>query len=201
MRARSGFELGSISTVLISALLVACGSGSDDADHSNGQGGSGAGGSGAGGSAVGGSGPLGNFLACPNGERFHLVGEVDGQSIEVTEAPTLGGFAQTSAAPGSHFRLPNEGDDEPETLIVVSFTWEGVSASKEITPIEGWVRLPLGVPLEGQTICAGPGSTMVMPGNEDELTQGEFQFEMVALASGTNCDQPISGDLSGCWSN
>ncbi len=181
---------------LMAALSCACGSNGDDDNDSNAQGGSSAGGS-----SSGGSGSLAGYLACPTGTRFHLSGELDGQAIEISEAPTLGGFAQSSSAPGSHFRLPNEGDDEPASLIVVSFTWDGVSSDGMVTPIEGWVRLPTGVPFEGETVCAGAGSQMVIPPNDIEDTQGDFVFRMRELARGVSCDTPLAGQLDGCWNN
>lgn len=183
-------------SLLLAACLVACGSnGSDDSNDGRGSGRGGMAGIGGGNSGAG------LPLACRSDVRFHLVGNVAGEQVDVTEAPTTGGFSQQSNPPGPHFRVPHATSGDEEQLVVVYLTWSDAVVSGEITAIEGWVRLPLGGPLPGETLCAGAGSEMMIPRDEDETTLGEFQFRLLELSGGTDCSEPLSGELQGCWRN
>ncbi len=174
--------------LVLTPLLVACYSGGEgDGD-------------GPAGSAGGTSTIPPSFLKCSADELFHLAGDVDGQVIDITEAPTLGGFHQSDAPPYSMFRLPNESDSAPD-LVNIELTWQGVVASGEVAAVEGWVLMPPDAPLAGETICAGSGSTMILPPSAEEISSGEFLFRLLGLSLGTACDQPVSGELDGCWRN
>jgi len=140
------------------------------------------------------------FLTCSQGELFHLTGDADGQAIDINEAPTLGGFHQSDAPPYSMFRLPNETDSVPD-LVNIELTWGGVVANGEVAVIEGWVLMPPTGPLAGETICAGPGSTMIIPATAEQDASGEFLFRMLDLSLGSACDQAVAGELDGCWRN
>ncbi len=144
--------------------------------------------------------PAVTFLECPIDVMFHLTGEVDGQAIDINEAPTLGGFHQSDAPPYSMFRLPNETDSVPD-LVNIELTWDHVIANGETTAIAGWVLMPPGAPLAGETICAGPGSQMTIPLSAEQDARGEFLFALRELSLGTACDQPVSGQLDACWRN
>jgi len=146
-----------------------------------------------------GGGTGGTFLPCSAGVEFHLAGNVEGQAIDITEAPSTGGFSQQSNPPGPHFRVPSASEDDDEQLVVVYLTWAEVVASGDVAPVQGWVRLPLGGPLPGQTICAGPGSEMTFPGSDDEDEVGDFQFRLRELSGGTDCADSLAGELDGCW--
>jgi hypothetical protein len=179
--------------VLGAACLGACSSsGSDEGD---------AGGGGSGNGVGGGAGAAATFLGCSGDTSFHLAGNVGGESIDLSEAPTTGGFSQQSNAPGPHFRIPNSESEDTEELVVVFLTWRDTALTGEITAIDGWVRLPVGSPLAGETICAGDGSVMRIPASEDEPTAGDFQFVLLGLSRGSDCSNPVSGELRGCFRN
>jgi hypothetical protein len=182
--------------LMLSLLTTGCYSSSGDADdEGNGNGGSqgSAGTTSMSGSAV--------FVDCTGVEEFLLRGDVDGEVIEITEAPSTGGFAQTSAEPGSYFRLPNASSEPEPDLVNVDLGWEGAIGSGQTAPIEGWVRLPPVGPLAGETICAGPGSEMTIPPRDERDALGEFQFRMLELSRGSDCGQPAMGSLVMCWRN
>lgn len=185
--------LRAVAVVLATMGVVGCGSGSSDDD----EGAAGSGGSASSNNGNAGAGTIAGFLACPVDTPFHLVGEVGGEVVEITEAPATGGFSQGSNPPGPHFRVPNSESEDDEQLIVVFLTWSDVAASDEVTPVEGWLRLPLGAPFPGETICAGAGSEMVIPVDDD--TVGDFHFRLRELAGGADCSEPLSGELRGCW--
>jgi hypothetical protein len=126
---------------------------------------------------------------------------VGDENVELTEAPTTGGFSQGSNAPGPHFRVPNSVSEDDEQLVVVFLTWEAAVASGEITPVEGWIRLPVGSPLPNETICAAEGSVMTIPLSEDKPALGDFQFLLRGLSGGSDCTEPLTGELRGCWRN
>jgi len=173
----------------LALLLVACGSGSDDDDDQGPKG------------LAGSSSTLPDgFIDCGPDTLFHLTGDVGGEAIEVDEAPTLGGFSQQSNPPGPHFALPNVNDPADEELIQILLTWEQSVASGEVTPIEGWLRLPSDL-LAGETICAGEGSEMMIPPRERRDARGEFLFRLRGLSTGVDCDRAVSGKLDGCWRN
>jgi hypothetical protein len=191
--------------VLAAPCLFACG-GSDASNDDDGNlpgansgGAGGAGGSGGGLGAEGGG--ASSFLACAGDRAFHLLGEVDGEAVEITEAPTTGGFSQQSNPPGPHFRVPNASSEDDEQMVVVYLTWGEVVASGEVAAIEGWVRLPSGGALAGETICAGSGSTMTIPGGDDQEAVADFQFRLLTLSRGMDCVEPVRGELQGCWRN
>jgi len=146
-----------------------------------------------------GGGAEGTFLACAAGVDFHLVGDVGGQTIDITDAPSTGGFSQQSNPPGPHFRTPADSADDDEQRIVVYLTWDQVVASGEVAPVQGSVRLPLEGPLPGETVCAGTGSEMTIPGPDDEDEIGDFLFRLRELSGGTDCSEPLTGELKGCW--
>jgi hypothetical protein len=202
VEARSASWLAALSLAI--PLLVACG-GSDASDDDDGSapgvtagGAGGEDGTGHGAAGAGGN-QAASFLACPGGTRFRLLGDVGGEAVEITEAPATGGFFQQSNPPGPHFRVPNDSADDDEQSIVVYLTWDEVVASGEVAPIEGWVRLPVGAALAGETICAGSGSEMTIPGSDNEAAVGDFQFHLVELSRGTDCTEPLTGELQGCW--
>jgi hypothetical protein len=103
----------------LTPLLIACYSTAEDGGNEP------AGGAGNSGSAGGTSTIPQGFLTCSPDELFHLTGDVDGQAIDINEAPTLGGFHQSDAPPYSMFRLPNEADSVPD-LVNIELTWGGV---------------------------------------------------------------------------
>ncbi|HVJ14329.1 MAG TPA: hypothetical protein VM686_02770 [Polyangiaceae bacterium] len=176
-------------SALLALLLIACSSGSSDDDDNGPKG------------MAGSSSTLPDgFIDCGPDTLFHLTGDVDGEVIEVTEAPTLGGFSQQSNPPGPHFSLPNPDDPADEAVIQVFLTWAESVASGEVTPIEGWLRLPSDL-LAGETICAGAGSEMMMPPSAQRDARGEFLFSLRGLSRGADCDQAVSGELDGCWRN
>jgi hypothetical protein len=185
--------------VLAAPCLFACGT-SDGADDDDGNL-PGATSGDAGGTDGAGGGAPSSFLACPSDVAFHLLGEVEGEAIDITDAPTTGGFSQQSNPPGPHFRVPNDAADDDEQLIVVYLTWDDVVASGEVAPIEGWVRLPLGGALAGETICAGSGSEMTIPPRDERGAVGDFQFRLSELSRGSDCSEPVTGELEGCWRN
>ncbi len=197
---------GCLATLVFAApCLLACGGSGGSDDDDGGLPSATSGGAGSGGAGSGGSGALGgassSFLPCAGDTPFHLVGDADGEAIELSDAPTTGGFSQQSNPPGPHFRIPNATAEDDEQLVVVYLTWDQVVASGEVAPVEGWVRLPLGGALAGETICAGSGSVMTIPAGEDEVARGSFQFRLLGLSRGTDCAEPVAGELQGCWRN
>jgi hypothetical protein len=188
----SGIRPGrALALTLALTCLAACGSNDSDDSQSS----AGAGNEGDGGNVVS------TFIACPSDTFFHLAGEVDGQAIDITKAPTTGGFSQQSNPPGPNFRVPNSTSEDDPQLVMVFLTWSKAVASGEVTPVEGSVRLPLTGPLPGQTLCAGAGSEMVIPPDDQEDATGEFQFRLLELAGGEDCSEPLDGELRGCWRN
>lgn len=210
-----------IALVLIGACSAGCSSSADDDDtsaragaagSSAGTGGSTAAGGAAGrGGTTGGSGgtvsggggtsDAGAFLDCSGVAEFRLVGDLAGQNVELTKAPTTGGFSQQSNAPGPHFRVPNDESEETDQLVAIFLNWPRPVTSGTVTPVEGWLRLPIGSPFASETLCVGAGSAMSIPRDQDEERAGDFQFRLVGLARGSDCSEPVSGELRGCWRN
>jgi len=210
------------------ALLVAAcgGSGGDqnESERSSASGGAASGGAATGGSAYGGSatgvsghGVSGNagsghggsangsFPSCqlaPSATDgvIRFTGEVNNQTIDLEAHPRTGGFTQNGAPPGSKFNSPNPVDDEPAGLFV-TLKWQGVIADGQKMATQGSVRMPQGAPLAGQTLCVGTGSTIYFVPKSEQNTAGDLQFYFAGLSTGADCNEPLEGELYGCWAN
>jgi hypothetical protein len=77
----------------------------------------------------------------------------------------------------------------------VELNWSGSLAVSESRGATGDAVLPTTSPvgLAGTHLCASGGSQIAM------VKEG-VRFRLASMTKGTNCDQPVSGELKGCWS-
>lgn len=130
-----------------------------------------------------------NKPTCASGQ-FRLVGTLGGQAVDVTASSAGSGFTQLGMG---QLDVGANPDPSAPARPQLTLTWpQGVvdgattSASGTLVPSDG--------PLAGQTLCVGAGTTVTVNGGDSGL-----QLELKGFASGTNCDTPVDGDLTGCW--
>jgi hypothetical protein len=128
-------------------------------------------------------------VACQSGQ-FRLLGELDGQTVNLTASSTGSGLSQVGVG---ELTVDANPDPSAPARPQLDLTWpqgliDGASsaASGTLIPVDG--------PLAGQTLCVGAGTTVtVRTGNNG------VGFELKGFASGANCETPVDGDVYGCW--
>jgi hypothetical protein len=129
------------------------------------------------------------------GSHLHMQGTLAGTPVDVAEDPVSGDFE--NGAPGT-LDLPS-GTAGPDVL-QVHLTWPKLVLDDATTTVQGTVRLRTTDPSGGSDLCAGPGSTLLVPSRSDPHSSW-VTFRLVGLTRGPACTEPVTGELAGCWSD
>jgi len=130
------------------------------------------------------------FPLCAPGS-MHIVGSLDGMSIDVTLPGPSGGLSQ--ADDGGEYQYQADFMSDP-TEPDLRLTWPRGVVSDKVSPAAGTLRLMEG-PFAGQSLCAGVGTTIRIPRDE---SLGTIQFELLDIRSGEGCAVAHTGALRGC---
>jgi len=121
-----------------------------------------------------------------------ILGDLDGQSLDVQEQTTSLAFQQGAT---------------PYTLDVgyadgtLHLEWNTRFADNSTTaPTTGTVVMPAAAPHAGETICVGSGTIRDTTGGTG--THGNYIFTLGTLSSGPSCPGPgLGGSIGGCVAN
>jgi len=127
-----------------------------------------------------------DFPLC-DAHTTHVVGTVDGQSIDVTLDP--GGLSQDNT--GGDFQIQGHLTPDPAEADL-RLSWDHLTPTKVAIDATGTLHLIDG-PFAGETFCAGAGTKIRMPGDGTTI-----QFDLNGLASGDSCGVARTGRLRGC---
>jgi hypothetical protein len=119
--------------------------------------------------------------------QFKLVGTLDGQPVDVTASSEGSGLTQVGSG---ELDVGPDPDPSAPARPQLSLTWpQGVADG--VTTAASGTLIPADGPRAGQTLCVGSGTT---------VTLGDgVQMQLKGFASGSNCETPVTGELTGCW--
>lgn len=125
---------------------------------------------------------------------MRLQGTVGEVTLDLPTASGDGGLDQDDG--GGWFRTQQKraSGRKDVTLMDLELRWSDWLVDGKSRPASGTLVLPSTAPqgLAGQQICVGEGTVIGM-------NASEIRFQLSSLKTGPGCDQPVAGQLRGCW--
>jgi hypothetical protein len=140
----------------------------------------------------GGGGADGAWIVCAQDE-FRLVGQLDGQTIDLRESTVNSGGGMTQFGTGD-FSTQMIAPVEDPTRTKLDLQWAKTIADGETTDASGTLRMPDSGPLASQSYCLGTGTQIHFSSDGVNL-----QFKLTGITGGTGCAASVAGELQGCW--
>jgi hypothetical protein len=127
-------------------------------------------------------------LTCEAGQ-FRLQGTLGAQSVDLTESSAGGGLTQLDTG---ELQTGAQTGPTAQPATALDLMWAHGVLNGSSTDASGTLVMISG-PYTGQTLCVGQGTRVAL------LNDGGVGLQLAGFASGTACDAPIVGALSGCW--
>jgi hypothetical protein len=132
------------------------------------------------------------WLDCAKDE-FRLVGQLDGQAIDIRESMVNSGsgFSQLDTGEFST-QMISFAEDPSRTKL--DLAWAKTIVDGATTDATGTLLMPNSGVLASQSYCLGSGSKVHFSDDGETL-----QFKLAGITGGSGCTTPVPGELRGCW--
>jgi hypothetical protein len=132
------------------------------------------------------------WIACA-ADEFRLVGQLDGQTIDIRESMVNSGSGMTQLDTGEFStQMISFAEDPSRTKL--DLQWAQTMVDGETTSATGTLLLPNSGVLASRSYCLGNGTKVHMSADGETL-----QFKLVGITGGDGCASPVAGELQGCW--
>jgi hypothetical protein len=132
------------------------------------------------------------WLACTKDE-FRLVGQLNGQTIDIRESTLNSGGGMTQFNTGAFStQMVSLAEDPSRTKL--DLQWSKTIDDGATTDATGTLHMPSSGVLASQSYCLGSGTQV------HASTDGEtLQFKLAGIKGGNGCGTAVAGELQGCW--
>ncbi len=131
------------------------------------------------------------WIACAEDE-FRLVGQLDGQTIDIRESMINSGSGMTQLGTGEFStQMVSLAIDPSRTKL--DLQWTKTMMDGETTDATGTLLMPSSGVLASQSYCLGDGTKVHI--SDD----GTLHFKLAGITGGNGCAETVAGELQGCW--
>ncbi len=132
------------------------------------------------------------WIACDK-DQFRLVGQLDGQTIDIRESMVNSGAGMTQLDTGEFStQMISFAADPSRTKL--DLKWPKTIIVGATTDATGTLLMPNSGVLASQSYCLGSGTKV------HTSTDGEtLQFKLAGITGGSGCGTAVTGELQGCW--
>lgn len=132
------------------------------------------------------------WLPCAKDE-FRLVGQLDGQSVDIRESTLNSGGGMTQLGTCElNTQMTSFIEDPSRTKLELH--WTRIIADGATTDATGTVLMPNSGVLASQAYCLGSGTQVHMSADDEAV-----QFKLAGITGGSGCGTAVAGALDGCW--
>jgi hypothetical protein len=132
------------------------------------------------------------WIACAKDE-FRLVGQLDGQAVDIRESTVNSGGGMTQLTTGElSTQMVSLAEDPSRTKL--DLQWPKTIVDGATTDATGTLLMPSSGVLASQSYCLGSG-TQVHTSSDGET----LQFKIAGVKGGNGCGTAVTGELQGCW--
>ncbi len=132
------------------------------------------------------------WLTCA-ADEFRLVGQLDGQAIDIRESMVNSGsgFSQLDTGEFST-QMISFAEDPSRTKL--DLAWAKTIVDGATTDATGTLLMPNSGVLASKSYCLGNGTKVHISADGETL-----HFNLAGITGGSGCTTPVTGLLRGCW--
>jgi hypothetical protein len=131
------------------------------------------------------------WLACADNE-FRLVGQLDGQAVDLRESTVNAGGGMSQLDTGEFStQMISLAEDPARTKL--DLAWAKTIVDGATTDATGTLLMPNSGVLASKSYCLGSGTKVHFS------TEGDLHFKLAGITGGSGCTAPVAGALQGCW--
>lgn len=132
------------------------------------------------------------WLPCAEDE-FRLVGQLDGQAIDLRESMVNSGSGMTQLGSGEFStQMISLAEDPARTKL--DLQWVKTIVDGATTDATGQLLMPNSGVLASRSYCLGGGTQVHFSSDGETL-----HFKLAGITGGTGCATAVPGELQGCW--